>query len=109
MSNNTVENVCSTITIQHSMTVNGKELMEEKKTTTITASGSKKKLEEVKSHLRKIGEKSITTILENGVKKEETKMSAEEKEKFNHEWKKYWQPSKIEEATKKPVDFTEEN
>jgi hypothetical protein len=109
MSNNTRDNVHSTITIQHSMTVNGKELMEEKKTTTITASGSKKKLEEVKSHLRKIGNKSITTILENGNKKEETEMSAEEKEQFNHEWQKYWQPSKIEEATKKTINFTMEN
>ena len=94
MSNNTRDNVHSTITIQHSMTVNGKELMEEK-CTTITASGSKKKLEEVKSHLRKIGNKSITTILENGNKKEETEMSAEEKEQFNLEWRKYRKKEEI--------------
>jgi hypothetical protein len=48
---------------------------EEKKTKTTIDSKSGKK-QEVSSHLRKIGDKSITTTTENGIKKVKTEMTA---------------------------------
>jgi len=107
MSGNTTTEVYSTVTLKHHMIVNGKKLMEEKKITTIKDFESDKKLREVISHLRKIGEKSITTTIENGTRKEETDMTAEEKEQFNQEWEKYWQPAMTEEEIQKAVDFVD--
>jgi len=109
MSNQSTKEVHSTTTIKHSMIVKGQELMEEKKNTTITSFGSDKKLGEIESHLRKIGDKSIKTTKENGQVKEETDMSDEEKEKFNNEWQKYWKPAMTEEEIQKAVEFLDEN
>ena len=85
--------VHSTTVSTHKLIVDGVELVEEKKTTTITSQGSGKLLCEIISHERRIGNKSVIMIKEDGTKKEETELTDEEKNQFDSDWKKLWKPT----------------
>ena len=55
--------------------------------------GSGKLLCEIISHERRIGNKAVIMIKEDGTKKEETVLTDEEKTQFDSDWKKLWRPS----------------
>ena len=105
----TTKEVHLTITTNHKLVVNGVELVEEKVTTTVTAKDSGKLLEEKSHHERKIGSRSIKKIMEDGIEREETEMSDEDKELFDAQWKKYWRPTLDSEEAKKMLEQKEDD
>ena len=101
---NTIKELHSTVTTHHELLVGGQWLVEEKKNTTITELGTGEKLGEILFHHQQIGPKTIITIIENGSKKEETKMSAEEKKQFFADWKKLWKPTLTQTEVQNAID-----
>jgi hypothetical protein len=83
--------------------MDGQLLMEEKRNTTITSLETGEKVGEIFCLYQQIGPKVITTTLENGIKKEETDMSAEEKQQFLADWEKLWMPTVNQEDIQKPI------
>ena len=89
----TTKEVHLTIITTHKLVVDGQDLVEEKKTTTVTSTDTGKLLSESRHHERRIGRKSIEMIVVDGSKKEETELSDEDKKHFESDWKKLWRPS----------------
>ncbi len=100
---NAIEEVHSTVTTHHSLIMDGQLLMEEKRNTTITSLETGEKVGEIFCLYQQIGRKAIITTLENGIKKEETDMSAEEKQQFLADWEKLWMPTVNQEDIQKPI------
>lgn len=97
----TTKEVHSSIISVHTLVVGGVEFVEEKKTTTVTSKDSGKKLGEIITHKRSIGDKSVTVTQEDGQKKEQTDLTDEDRKEFDSEWNHKWKPTlKYEEVEK---------